>query len=436
MLRDTAVMQSACSIFFFEGYLGVSPTVLNLSQALDRDGYAVTVYATRNPYPTPRETGSHTVVRYLRRLADVRGGRRLERELGRVRSGSLVSLTELVLYAAECAVVRPARSRGRPSASRLSIGIDTNGVIAAWLRRAFSRAPYAYLSLEIGPWPPFAAVARIVRLLERRAYRNAEVVMVQDADRFEALTSYMRYRHPNVTFLPNAPLISGSASGGVASENFLRQRCRIAEDAFPNILLQAGIIDENVFSEELARAFAAVAGGCALVLHERLKRDPAEPYLARLRQINDVNLFLSLDPLPMEDLDRVYASATIGVAFYKASDANHSLISTASGKLGYYLKHGKPLLVHGSPSLARFVEDREIGVVVDDPTSAAEIRHAIDRMLADYARYSANARACYEAEFDFERTARLALTALHDMCPPDGSSRDGRSVEPEPDVEP
>jgi glycosyltransferase involved in cell wall biosynthesis len=91
----------------------------------------------------------------------------------------------------------------------------------------------------------------------------------------------------------------------------------------------------------------------------------------------------------------------------------------ASGKLGYYLKHGKPVLVHGSSSLAQFVQERDVGVVVHDPTSADEVREAIDQIRRDYARYSSNARACYEAEFEFERVARDAILALHTMCPPE-----------------
>ena len=86
------------------------------------------------------------------------------------------------------------------------------------------------------------------------------------------------------------------------------------------------------------------------------------------------------------------------------------------------------MLVHGSPSLARFVEDRAIGVVIGDATSATEIRHAIGQILADYARYSSNARACYEAEFDFDLVSSPVLKAMHDMCPANGSARDRRST--------
>ena len=35
-----------CVVFFHEGYVGVSPTVVNLSKAMARAGYEVIVYST------------------------------------------------------------------------------------------------------------------------------------------------------------------------------------------------------------------------------------------------------------------------------------------------------------------------------------------------------------------------------------------------------
>jgi hypothetical protein len=336
-----------------------------------------------------------------------------------------VPLLELVLYAAQAAKVRR-RSDGRAAETGLSVGIDAYGAITAWVRRRLFHVPYAYLSLEIGSSLGHSAAARLISRLERRAYRNASLVIVQDEERLQALASYLDYRHPKVTFLPNSPLMSTAEIGGAPTENWLRQRCGIDEEAFPHIVLQAGMIDDAVYSQELARSFTGIGGGCALVYHERLKREDADPYLVRLREANSVNLFLSLDPLPMEEVDRVFASATIGVAFYRTIDPNFSLISMASGKLGYYTKHGKPVLVCGSESLGRFVAEREIGMVVQDPTSAREIQAAIDRILADYARYSANARLCFEADFDFERTSLPMLAAFDAMFPSGSGTHDRR----------
>jgi glycosyltransferase involved in cell wall biosynthesis len=163
---------------------------------------------------------------------------------------------------------------------------------------------------------------------------------------------------------------------------------------------------------ELARTFESLDFGYALVLHERMKREDGDPYIRELRKINGRNLFLSLDPLPIEEVDRLYASATIGLAFYKALDSNFSLMSMASGKLGYYLKHGKPVLVNDLPSLSTFVESREIGVVVRDPCDPAQVRRAVESILANYARFSANARKCFLEELDFDRNVLPVTTFL------------------------
>jgi glycosyltransferase involved in cell wall biosynthesis len=126
-------------------------------------------------------------------------------------------------------------------------------------------------------------------------------------------------------------------------------------------------------------------------------------------------MFLSLDPVPLEDVDLVYASATIGLALYRGTQANHSQVSMASGKVGQYLKHGTPIIVSRTESLVRLVGEAGIGVVVDDPTDGAEFDRAIGTLLGDYERYSANARKYFEEEMDFDRKARPLLDALEAM---------------------
>jgi glycosyltransferase involved in cell wall biosynthesis len=130
-----------------------------------------------------------------------------------------------------------------------------------------------------------------------------------------------------------------------------------------------------------------------------------------LRSINDRNLFLSLDPVPLEDVDEVFASPTIGLAFYRDIDENYSQIAMASGKLGFYLKHGKPVLVSNNESMRNFIDRTGVGIVISDPADAAEVRAAIAQILAAYDTYSSKARACFEQEFDFARNV-LPLVAI------------------------
>ena len=414
MPRDGPNLTGGCSchLFFYEGFIGVAPTVWNLSNALDRDGFFVTVFASRNPYPPPAHCGENPEVLYFLKPSEAPILSFLLRNLYRVGMETAVPAVELAVYVTRCAV-RSLMRRKRPGDRGVSVGIDTNGSVAALLQRILTGRRYAYLSLELPSRSGYGLLAWWIPPVARAAFRKAECVIVQDRDRYEALCDTLRYRHPVVFFLPNAPAGSGALSGEASGEgNFLRSRLGLEEKDYPCILLHAGMIHDAVMSKELARTFESIEGGYALVFHERMKREEEDPYIRELRMINGRNLFLSLDPLPIEELDRLYSSATIGLAFYKDLDSNFSLISMASGKLGYYLKHGKPVLVNDLPSLSTFVESREIGVVVRDPCDLAQMRRAVESILANYARFSANARKCFLEELDFDRNVIPVTTFL------------------------
>jgi glycosyltransferase involved in cell wall biosynthesis len=113
-------------------------------------------------------------------------------------------------------------------------------------------------------------------------------------------------------------------------------------------------------------------------------------------------VFFSLKPVDMSDLPNVYASADIGVACYMNINENYALIAKASGKLGYYLKYGKPLIVNDIPSLRTFVEGYGCGVVISDLSSTQEWSTAISTIRDNYDRYSANCRKAFREEFDFD----------------------------------
>ncbi len=50
------------SIFFYEGNIGVSPTIINLSKILEHHGYLVTIYANKSDDSQPGEIGNVKVL--------------------------------------------------------------------------------------------------------------------------------------------------------------------------------------------------------------------------------------------------------------------------------------------------------------------------------------------------------------------------------------
>ena len=98
-------------------------------------------------------------------------------------------------------------------------------------------------------------------------------------------------------------------------------------------------------------------------------------------------------------LDYATSSATIGVALYDASTVNNRLMGTASGKVALYMKNGLPVIATRESGL-EWIEQERCGILV---SSVDEIRHAADRIWADYDRYVLNVRRCYDASLDFNR---------------------------------
>jgi hypothetical protein len=235
--------------------------------------------------------------------------------------------------------------------------------------------------------------------LFRAAYRRTDCCVIQDQGRFDALSKVVHYTHPRVFFVPNAP--AGSVVQSIG-ENFYRQRLQISEQQFPILVVHAGIVEDVAYSQELAAAFSEIDLGCALIFHERFTRDPDDPYLHRMRARNTRNLFFSLSPVPFESIDLVFASATIGLAFYRPVDANLALMAKASGKLAFHLKHGTPMIMNDLPSLVELNRMYEFGVTVRDPASSTELAAAVRFCMENYVRLSANARTCFEREFQLE----------------------------------
>jgi glycosyltransferase involved in cell wall biosynthesis len=179
------------------------------------------------------------------------------------------------------------------------------------------------------------------------------------------------------------------------------------------------MITETVMLKELATAFAGIDNGAAFVVHCGVVNEGtkliAQTVIPDLQRINSHNLFLSLNPLPYDQVDRVFNSATIGLVFYKKldnldSDANNmAQIASASGKLTHFLECGKPVLVSNLPSLVNILDQYPCGIVVEDPSSSIEVGQAIAKIMANYETYSFQARECFWNLFDFRENAKPIL---------------------------
>jgi hypothetical protein len=298
-------------------------------------------------------------------------------------------------------------SRATRATSRINIGVDAPGAISAWLDFLIWRRQFLYRSLELPSPQSYQHFGKAIHWLECKAVKDAIAIIIQDADRLESLSLYHTTLPERKFFLPNSPRFSGPVPRPSESDNYLRKTLKIDSQRFPYIALHAGMIEDAVYSQEIVQGFAGLDSGFALVLHERRKRRASDPYLQSLRRLNSRNLFLSLDPVPFDQLDKVFSSATVGLAFYRPIDDNHAKMGLASGKLAFYLRHGIPVLLNNLPSFVTLNRKYEFAVLVDDVARAEDLRLGLETIMSRYAFYSQNALACFRQEYNFSAKCDL-----------------------------
>jgi len=397
------------AVFFHEGYVGVAPTVMTLIQAIAKANHPVTVFATQNPYPTAQITSPAIRIRYLISGFFSPGISFFFKATRKVGLKSLALTCDFLLYWVQCCLfLLPTRHR----AHEVNIGIDTYGSIIALFKSKLFNQKMVYLSLELNAPTRYRNIAGFLSKLEKAALNSSEFILIQDEDRYKTLASYHELREKSVIYLPNV-LLSEAKTELTTEGNFFREKFELSDDRWPCLILHAGAIADEFLSTEVAEAFAHIDRPYALIFHERQQRSESERYITSLKQINARNMFLSLEPVDLADLHRIYTSADIGLALYSGNiDANYSQIAKASGKLAAYLKYGKPVIVNHIPSLASLVSQYGIGQVVDNPKDAEEMDAAIAAILADYEGYSHRARECYRREFDVSEKVKAIVQRL------------------------
>lgn len=409
ILECFCMANQTCYIFFYEGYIDIAPTINSLSRILDKQGFWINIFVTLDNDNTQEKLGEKINIIYFKRVLNTLNFLKYLTPFK-----TLIKFLNTAIFSLQCFNKIYQNSHLREtSKNHINVGVDFNGSLAALLCYYFFKQKYFFLSLELSE-PRKHLIYRFLSKIVSLAYKKAECVIIQDQDRFEVLCEFYQYRHPKVFYLPNSPL-HDSCSTDKNSRNFFRDKFNLSQEKFPYIVLQAGMLNDISCARELTQSFASIDNGCALVLHTPTIVDEFTEemkYMKLLQQMNSKNLFLSLNPVPYEQVDNIYKSSTIGLTFYNKQENNFTKIATASGKLAFYLKHGKPVLVSNIKALSHLVNKYKCGLIIKDPSNPEEIESAIDKIIDSYDEYSKNARACFESEFSFEKKMEPILSFI------------------------
>jgi hypothetical protein len=427
------------TLFFFEAYLGAAPTVVSAVNELCDRGYEVDIFYVKSILKTPQPklpalVNERCCALWSPRLFQlmIRAARkwnalrrhwqrndafvllrrtfmmhRVEvqiesftglRKRGRLWLEGMMRLTENTEFALFC--------RRYYKTSDVVIAFDMTGLWAMSLVVP-AGTRFIYWSLEI--LLPSEARDWGARRLKRREMRMlpiADVVVIQTRERLRLLTQNVRISEQRVVFVPNSPNAPRDPN---CRRDFFNELFEIATER--TIVLHAGWIDPIFRSLELASACSSWPDDFVLVFHERERRDLGDPYIAAIKKAGGDRVKLSLNPLPLEQIDTVYASASIGLVCFEAIDANFASMLGSTGKLAYYLRWGLPVIFVCTQRPA-LLDQWDIGLWV---SKTEDVAHALEAVKSDYARYSQNAKNYYAECFDFKR-AFIRMMGVYESC--------------------
>ena len=235
----------------------------------------------------------------------------------------------------------------------------------------------------------------------KEVFLQSKVVMVQDEPRLEKLlSSYGVNReefNSTVIYLPNdsLPLVTKSKKNDVVRQF----KGKIPENKA--VCASIGMISEAVYSYEIASVFCNISNA-VLLFHDRLKIKLKHKYVKDIANLHCPNVYFSRMVYDFDELELVYKPIDIGIACYSGFNNDHSVIGKSSGKLCFYLKYSKPVIVNRQKGLSDIIEQYNCGVVIYNVSSTEEWQNAINRIMNNYDEYSKNAEKCYINEYSFE----------------------------------
>jgi hypothetical protein len=399
-------MKSRIGIFFYDGYVGVQPSVAGAVEAFIDLGHQVDLFLVEPlisvpPAQLPSKVRLHYVKPWTRYVLDL--WRWISHRLGsqgrsggptpnnRNRLAGIKTALRSALLLIELPFLRMAFKRDA-SALDAIVAFDGSALLTAWPFVAGRR--FVYWSLEVVPYRDIRdPMTRHIRQFELASIGHAAAIVTQAKERLALLLEDADLNRVPVSFVPNGPY---SQIVETVGSTFFIDLFQIESQRV--IVLHAGMISPDFLSREIAAACRGWPAKYVLVFHERQKRSLTEPYVSSVSEAGAGRALISAEPLPLESVGMAYRGAHIGLVAYADTDANLGTAWASSGKLSYYLKYGLPVVLVCSKR-PPILDEYRFGVWVPD---VAQIGEVLETIVADYDRFREDAKLAYKSLFDFK----------------------------------
>ncbi|MGA1845386.1 MAG: glycosyltransferase, partial [bacterium] len=243
------------------------------------------------------------------------------------------------------------------------VGVDPLGLIIATCIGLACRVRRIYCSLELYFGDEMKRLSlRIGKCLERWCSRRARFTLTQDQWRAGALSRENGIDPDRMLVLPNTT--TGRAR---LMESDLLHR-RFGLDRGTRIILYPCSPFAFDQMDALTRIADLLPPGYVIVIH--VGWYPPNGIRERMGWRFRSNVIHSFDPFPFNELEKMYASAAIGVALYMNTDnpgggKNQDLIGYSSGKFNLFLKCGKPVITTNQETFRSIFSAYRCGVAID-----------------------------------------------------------------------
>ena len=280
------------------------------------------------------------------------------------------------------------------------IGVDPLGMLAATAAGILKKVPRIYFSIEI-----FIARERniigagFLKKMEIWSNKKHSFSIIQDRNRADLLIKNNHINKKQIILLPNSSL--GKARK--KKSDYLQKKFSIPIGK--KIILYAGSITDWSMSLEIVESARFWPDNTVLVMHTRRMLDNDKYTLSIKKHVDNSKIIISDEPVPLNELEELIASADIGIALYKIvtkykTNTNLTTIGLSSGKIAQYLKCGVPVITIDFPDLKKLINKYQCGICIKN---AAEIGGAITAILKNQNNFILNSVACYNNKFEFSQ---------------------------------
>lgn len=362
-----------CHIYFYDGWLSVAPTVISLAKILSKYFANIYIYMQKTQFKKYYFEEENIFPIYI--------------------NNSFYWKKEDKPLNFEKKVLKFLDKKKYVQDNDWFVCIDESSLLPVTKLYNKYKLNLIYLALELPKYDEYPEEYRNI-------FEKSKFILVQDEPRLEKLlSSYGSDKSQlksEVIYVPNdsLPLNSNSKKLNVV-EQF---KGKIPKNKA--ICANIGMISYAVYSYEIAKVFTKI-DNAVLLFHDRLKIKLSHKYNKQIADLKSENIYFSKTLYNFDELKLVYEPIDIGLACYSGMNNDHSVIGKSSGKLCFYLKYSKPVIVNRQRGLSDIIEKYNCGIVIDNIESVDEWKNAIDTIMSDYEGYKSRAAECYKQEFDF-----------------------------------